>query len=345
VPRNAGDGRGRRRAVARGVTRLGRAALFVCSLLASSAQAQDAVVGVCAQRDRFTVMCAHEDLSMARAMADAAVARDTFPALPRSRTAVVLLIAPNTATFAAWAGPLASEATQAVALVERHRVVLRGRGAPPLADDPLQVLRHELAHVALFDYFGKTAPRWFEEGYASYAAGEERTTGFLATNAAMLFRQLPSLNGLDSLLLSRRPTEARAGYALALRAVVDLAALGGTNELAPLLVAWKERGSFDLALRRSAALTADQFEARWQQRTRWQFAFLALATDSALVGALLLALLLPVYRARRRRYERRLAQLRQDDAETESARREAIVDDVARGIDPDRTRARDARSP
>jgi len=212
--------------------------------------------------------------------------------------------------------------------------VMQGSTANAEAGHPLQVLRHELAHVALHDYLGGVTPRWFDEGYASYAAGEERTEGFLSANAALVFRRLPTLAALDTMLASPRGTEARAGYALALRAVTDLAAIDRQRGLGPLLAAWKLRGSFDLAMRSASAQTAEDFETGWQRRTRWQFAFLAVAANSAIGILLLLGLLVPLYRTRRRKQRDRLAEMRRREAITEAAMRGAALDAMLDAIRP-----------
>ena len=292
---------------------------------------------------RYTVVFYAADAVLAASALESAVARDSFPFLPRSRSRVVIMIAPDAATFREWAGQSAFPWAAALAFVEQHRVVMQGRSASSDAGNPLQVLRHELAHIALYDFIGLIAPRWFEEGYASYAAGEERTDGFIATNAALAFRTMPSLAALDTMLANRRGTDARAGYALALRAVSDLAALDRQRGLAPLLSAWRERGSFDLAMRRAYAQTADQFERDWQRRTRWQFAFLALAADSAFVTALFVLLLVPLYQSRRRRNAARLAAMREREATTEHAMRSAALDAVLHAVRPaERRPERDA---
>lgn len=275
---------------------------------------------------RYTVIHYADDAPLARAALAAAVARDSFPSLPRATTRIVIMIAPDAETFRAWAGRGSLPWAAAVAFVAQHRVVLQGRTANSDAGDHLQVLRHELAHIALFDYLGDAAPRWFDEGYASYAAGEERNDGFLATNAALLLRRLPSLAALDSMLASPHATEARAGYALSLRAVTDLAAIDRERGLTPLLIAWKERGSFDLALRRASAMTSEEFEHGWQRRTRWQFAFVALAGEFSLGGIGLVAILLPLYRSRRREQRDRLRVMHEREARAERARRSAALD-------------------
>lgn len=289
-----------------------------------------------ADRGRFTVLHYPADAVLARAVLQSAAARDTFPWLPRDTNRIVILLAPDAATFREWAGRSSASWAAAVAFPEQRRVVMQGGAAPSDAGNPLQVLRHELAHIALHDYLGNLPPRWFDEGYASYAAGEERTEGFVSTNAALVFRRMPTLAGVDTMLAHARGTDARAGYALALRAVTDLASLDEQRGLAPLLIAWKERGRFDLAMRRAFALTADDFERDWQQRTRWRFAFLAIAADSALGGMALSLLLVPLYRSRMRRQRARLDAMRAREAITEQASRSAALDALLHAIGPER---------
>ncbi len=57
----------------------------------------------------------------------------------------------------------------------RMRLVLLSIEAPqsPELPDLVQVFRHELAHVGLFEaVHGQPVPRWFNEGYAIHASGE-----------------------------------------------------------------------------------------------------------------------------------------------------------------------------
>src|SRR5918997_505454 len=72
-----------------------------------------------------------------------------------------------------------------------------GQRAGSDAGDPIEVLRHELAHLALHEWMGALPPRWFDEGYASYAANEWGRDELLATNLALFLRRMPSLDGLD----------------------------------------------------------------------------------------------------------------------------------------------------
>ncbi len=331
---HAGDDRRWRRPLARRLRAWASACLSALALAAICAGHLRAVPpgAVRLDRGRFTVLHYPIDGTMAEAVLAAAVTRDSFPSLPRSSSRILILIAPDVATFREWAGPSAGPATAAVAFAEQHRVVLRGRGAPPNTEDPLQVLRHELAHVALYEYLGVHADRWFDEGYASYAAGEERNDGFLATNIALMFRRMPALAAVDTLLTSARPSVARAGYALALRAVTDLAGLDSQLGLEPLLKAWKERGSFDLAARRAYAITTERFESEWQNRTRWSFAFLAVGVDSAAALSLLLLGLVPLWQSKRREQRARLDAMRAREATHEDVSRSLALDSMLRSI-------------
>jgi hypothetical protein len=290
-------------------------------------------------RGRFTVLHYASDGTLAEAMIRSAVERDSFPWLPRTSSHIVIMIAPDADVFREWAGRSAFPWTAALTFVAQHRIVVQGHRAAGEVGDPLQVLRHELAHVALHDYLGDLPPRWFDEGYASLAAGEERTEGFLATNSALVFRGMPSLAALDTMLASPRGTDARAGYALALRAVGDLAGIDRERGLGPFLAAWKARGSFDLATRSAFATTAEHFEADWQRRTRWQFAFLSIAADSAITTAVLLSVMVPLYRSRRRKQRERLEEMRRREAVAEHAMRSAALDSLVEAIGPSRPAA------
>jgi hypothetical protein len=340
VSGHAGDDRRWRRALARGLSRariIAWAWLVALAALGASAGPATAAPPGALRLDqgRFTVVHYAGDTRLATSLLADAVSRDTFPWLPRGDARIVIMIAPSGAVFREWAGRESAAWAAAVAFPAQHRVVVQGGAAPSDAGDPRQVLRHELAHVALHDFVGDAAPRWFDEGYASYAAGETRMEGFLSANLALVFRRMPTLATLDTLLESTHATEARAGYALALRAVNDLAAIDRERGLAPFLHALRERQRFDLALRRTFALTTEDFESAWRARTRWQFAFLAVAADSATVTSVLFLGLWPLYRRRRAAQQERLDAMRAREAVTEQTQRSAALDALLVRLGPE----------
>ncbi|NUQ21947.1 MAG: hypothetical protein HOQ09_13445, partial [Gemmatimonadaceae bacterium] len=261
--RNADAGGAGRRAVARRVARLG--ALFGALLgfvLPSSIGAQDGAP-LRLDRGRFTVVYYPKDERLARSVANAAVADDSFPGLPRPTQRVLVALAPDRRRFRDWVGPDAPEWGAAIAFPESHRIVLHGRDAGGRAGDPMVTLRHELAHLALHEALGDLPPRWFDEGYASYSAGEWGRDEVLSTSYALVLRQLPSLDSLDDYFTAGED-RAGQGYALAQRAVTELASLDERRGLTLFFQYWKSTGSMDKAIRAAYGLTLADFDLRWR---------------------------------------------------------------------------------
>src|SRR5687768_9046900 len=207
--------RGRRVALA-----VARDCLIAAVLLAAPVLAQpNAPLRL--DRDRFTVTGFPSDQQLMRSLLAAAAERDSFPWLPRPRARVVIAVAPDERRFREWIGPAAPEWGAAIAFPDQQRIVMQGRNAGSDAGDPLVVLRHELAHLALHERLGNLPPRWFDEGYASASAGEWSREDVLATNLALVTRGLPSLAALDSAFYGGAG-RADVAYALAHRAVVEL---------------------------------------------------------------------------------------------------------------------------
>jgi hypothetical protein len=281
------------------------------ALSASTAALQDAPVRI--DRGRFTIICYPGDQKLATALIGRAVATDTFPGLPRPSQRVLLAIAPDQRRFRDWVGPGAPEWGAAIAFPESRRIVMQGHNASADAGDPFEVLRHELAHLALHEYLGDLPPRWFDEGYASYAARELGRNEVLAANYALALRGMPTFDELDD-LFGAGATSAQAAYALAYRAVDDLAAMDPSRGLSLLLRNWRQTRSLDRALRASYGITLESFEHDWQQRTRRRYGGLALFSDFTLASVVVLLIITPLYLARRRRDRRRMAALVAADA-------------------------------
>lgn len=257
---------------------------------------------------------------------------------------MLIAIAPDEARFREWIGPAAPEWGAAVAFPAERRIVMQGRNAGSDAGDPISVLRHELAHLALHEAMGDLPPRWFDEGYASHAAAETGRDQVLATNVALVFRGVPALDSLDA-WFHEGSARAEAGYALAHRAVAELAALDRQRGLTLFFAYWKERGSIDAAVRAAYGLTLSGFEDHWQKTMRRRYGGLALIADLAVVGAIVLAMLLPLYISRRRRDRARMAQLRASERAAEAAANEGIIAQILGETDDGDLAPRPARSP
>jgi hypothetical protein len=208
---------------------------------------------------RFSVVAFPSEARLARSLLDAAVANDTFPGLPRPRAAVRILLAPDEARFREWIGPGAPEWGAAIAVPSEQLIIMQGRNAGADAGDPIVTLRHELAHLALHEAIGPSVPRWFDEGYASYAAGEWGREELFATSIGLVWRGVPTLAGLDSGFYEGAGRAERA-YAIAHRAVAELASISPDKGLTLLFAHWREEESFERALRRAHGLSGAEFE-------------------------------------------------------------------------------------
>ena len=268
-----------------------------------------------------------------RSLLDAAATRDTFPWLPAPRARVVIAVAPDERRFRAWIGPAAPEWGSAIAFPEQRTIIMQGRAAGSDAGDPLVVLRHELAHLALDEALGDLPPRWFHEGYASVAAGEWGRQEVLATSVALLLRGMPSLDSLDR-SFEGGSQRADAAYALAHRAVEELAALDPERGLTLFFTYWRETRSMEIAIRRAFGVTQAQFEERWRSRTRRQYGALAIAADLSVAAAILMTIVVPLYMARRRRDRRRLEAMRAADAAADRVERERALAEFLGGVEP-----------
>ncbi len=332
---------GRRRSAAagevgRGLTSLRRAAaaglLLAGAIAPLVAQSQDSDL-VRLVRGRFTIVSHPRDSALARVMVESAERNDTFPGLPRSREAVRIDVAPDAASFRALIGPSAPEWGVAVAFPQSQRIVMQGRFAGVEEGNPIEILRHEIAHLALQEAMGNLPPRWFDEGYAAYAAREWGREEALSTNLALVLRGIPSLDSLNDGFYAGAQ-RATGAYALAYRAVAELAALDRERGLAPFFEQWRRTRSMDAAIRAAYGMTLSGFEERWRTRTRRRYGALALVTDVAIVGAGVLGLLIPLQRLQRRRRRQRLEAMREAELEAERARRERALEEILRDSSP-----------
>lgn len=323
----------------RGRTRLlGALGLALAFAAARPAPAQDslALPPGAARHDagRFTIVAYPAEARLARTLLADAAARDSFPGLPRPRARAVIALATSDAMFRALVGDGAPEWGAAIAFPASQRIVMQGRDAGADAGDPRQTLRHELAHLVLAEALGPGVPRWFDEGYASFAAGEWGREEVLATSLGLVWRGIPSLAGLDSLFY-RGSESAQRAYALSHRAVAELAALGGERGLALFFDYWRRQGSFERALRNAYGMSEADFEKHWRGRVRRQYGALALAADLSVLSIFLVLLLGPLWWQRRRRERRRLERMREADAAAEARERESALAALLGEVVPD----------
>jgi hypothetical protein len=176
-----------------------------------------------------------------------------------------------------------------IALPSSHTIMIRAD-----AGDAAGTLRHELAHLALRRAIRSPVPRWFDEGYAAYAAGEWGRMDAIAINLAVLRGAVPDLDDLNAALRGSE-SDASLAYGLAMTAVMDLARRHPDHSLTPQLALLTEGVPFASALRRSTGLTHGQFTVAWQKDVRRRYGVLGWLTLGGLWLVLAVAVMISAW--------------------------------------------------
>ena len=171
---------------------------------------------------------------------------------------------------------------------------------------------------------GDLPPRWFDEGYASYSAGEWGRDEALTTSIALLVHGIPPLDSLDE-EFGFDANRAQAAYALSYRAVAALASLDPERGLSLFFRYWKEEGSMERAIRSAYGITSAQFQERWRKQTERRYGALALAANMSMALGLMGLIIVPLYLMRLRSKRRRLAAMLAADEAAERAERESAL--------------------
>ena len=150
----------------------------------------------------------------------------------------------------------------AIAFPQSRTIILRA-DLPDLA----ATLRHEVAHLVLRGATTSRLPLWFDEGYATLAAGEFDRVARLELDLSVAFGEVPSLNDLDGQLRAAAPMADRA-YALAATAVNALRDRIPGRDLAPLIARLATGEDFRAAVHDVTGRDLARVEEEWQNETR-----------------------------------------------------------------------------
>ncbi len=260
--------------------------------------------------------------NLAAGLAEQADRPAAWPGLGRrSAGPLRLIIVPDADAFATLTRRRAPAWGAGVALPDARTILLRAD-----AGDVVRTLRHELAHLVLDQAVRSRRPLWFDEGYATWAAGEFDRIDALALNLAVVRGRVPDLPALNRSLRGP-PGEADAAYALAATAVLELARRHPEGSIEPLLARLADGEPFDSAVVMTTGLTPGRFEHEWRRSVRRRYGLLAWTA----AGGLWLIVALVVLAAAR---ARRVA-----DAPRRAALNEGwtIPDDDPEGGDLDHT--------
>lgn len=310
-----------------------RAALAAL-LFATAAQAQTTV-----RAGPYVI----ESWTSTQRLADKVIAEaqrfDSLPGMPRGAPAfgvpIHIVLAGNDAQFRAATGNRAPEWGVGVAVPARGLIVLRAYGGTTGGyDELIPVLRHELAHIALHRYLGDVwVPRWFNEGYAMWAAGEMNTAAEWQLRVAFATRSAPPLDSLE-LSWPAATEDARIAYILAASVVQYLVRESGTRGLDLFMQRWRETGDFDAALGSIYGLSLDQLENHWRKDVRRRYGWLTVLVQSAAFVSFASIAILILYFVRRRRDRGKLERLRATEPPDQPAFWAEEAMEAGEGIDP-----------
>ena len=224
---------------------------------------------------------------------------------------VIVFLAPDPARFDSLTGGRTPEWGAGVAMPQAGIIVIPGYVSSRTGTHELpQILRHELAHVALQRHLGSAlVPRWVTEGYATWSAGQLDVDAGWQLRLALATKRAPPLDSLtlDWPLLA---TDARIAYLLSASAVQYLYSLGTPQTFERFLATWAESGDFEASLREIYVLSSPQFERLWRAHVKRRFGWLQVLAQTAFIWVIATMLVLALFIIRRRRDRRRLDQLR-----------------------------------
>jgi hypothetical protein len=240
----------------------------------------------------------------AQILAEVADASGPYPGLEGTwNEPVTLWLAADKTRFDSLTGGQIPEWGIGVAYPASNTIVLK------LTSDVRRTLRHEMAHLALHSVVERV-PVWFEEGYASLAAGEWGRLGALRVNWALIVGVVPSFGTVNRDIRSGA-MHAETAYALATAAVLMLERLGGERGLELLLLNLADSQDLDRALRATHHVTLGQFEALWQRDLRKRYGWVLFFGSLTVFWTCLAIVLLSLWGSRRRRDSARRAALDQ----------------------------------
>lgn len=230
------------------------------------------------------------------------------PGLP-SRADVVL--APDEERFLAIAGGRRPGWEAALAFPD-HGVILMPAYASnrTRSGDAAVTLRHEWAHLALGEHLGQLrVPRWFHEGYASWASGGFDGSQAWQLRLAFLGDNAPHLDSLD-LRWPSDPAGSEVAYLLSATAIEYLVHSSGERGLTVFLERWKEMRSLEGALRQTYGVTMSQFEEDWKKYVKRRYGWVLTFSNALVLWIFLGTVVLTAFWIRRKRSKEKMARLR-----------------------------------
>jgi hypothetical protein len=187
------------------------------------------------------------------------------------------------------------------------------------APDLVEVLRHELTHLALADAVaGHHVPRWFDEGLAIFESGEGRWSRFRVLWDATLSGRLLPLADLDRGFPEDR-YEVSVAYAESADFVQFLMRDADRARYGSLIQRVRNGGAFLRALEDAYGTDIPRLEYEWREERGRHFGVAPLLTGSGLLWVIVMGLAAVAWSKRRRRARTKLEQWAREEAQADAA--------------------------
>ncbi|MBN1210431.1 MAG: hypothetical protein JXB05_36595 [Myxococcaceae bacterium] len=213
-----------------------------------------------------------------------------------------------------------------------HGIILlnaRSMGGP---EGPI-TLRHELAHVAL-GQFGRSWPRWFQEGLAQHLTGER----VALSHYAALFRAVTQEAVLNFEDLASAwpdmPSDVEVAYAQSADFVAFLASRHGPAAMEQLLDGVARGEPFEMAFGKAFHSSLMVEENAWREGLATRFGWLPLTTSMQLVWLLAPGLCVIAYVRRQRQKAARLEAMAAEEAAEDAALRVLAAEAQQQALPP-----------
>lgn len=192
--------------------------------------------------------------------------------------------------------------------------------------DVVQVFRHELAHIALFDAVASAhVPRWFNEGFAVLVSGETSATRLQTLWTATLADTLLPLDKMER-GFPRDENTAEVAYAQAVDVVRYLVREQDQFRFRALIERLRAGEEFPSALLGSYGIDLLQLEREWREDIAKRYTFWPVLFSGTFVWAGIIGLFFAGWRRRRLRAQATLHRWAAEEAREDQARTATAID-------------------
>jgi hypothetical protein len=219
-----------------------------------------------------------------------------------------------------------------VAYSSLHLVLITLSAPGPASDgtDVEEVFRHEMAHVALEDAtLGHHVPRWFNEGFAIHASGENPFMRWKTLQDATLSKKILALNEIDQGFPNDN-YEVSIAYAESADFVRFLVRHSDEKRFVSLIDRVRSGASFDRAMGDAYSTNLRKLEFEWREDLNKRFTLTPVLLGGSLLWVALAGVMVMAYVKKRRRAKETLARWEREEHALDVAHARAMKEELER---------------